>query len=640
MPGFLPKPTWPILRRGGPLAQGIIAAWPLFEGVAGSVSDVGPYNYKGTLLNGVAGAGSSFGAALKLTRSASSGYIQVPAINFGTSGSIAWLQNPSFAFNDGAQYQFWGANDGTSSFSAIKYTDNNIYAGWVTSGPGDKRVVVAASAANMPQNAWSLYVFTWNPSSGSALYHGTVGLLGTFAAPTGATFLNTPFTYGLAGAQAGNLAFGLSGSIGGMVIWNRALSALEIKQLAVDPFIMYRRPSRLWEVPVSAAAITGTLNATDPTDNAAISGLTGITGTLNATDAPDTSAMSGTVAWPVVTGTLAATDAPDAAAMSGTTAWPAVSGTLGATDPTDAASFVGAGIALSGTLAATDAPDTASMSGTVAWGAVTGTLAATDSPDVASFAGNLTALPVAPPTTLTRELIMSTLFSKITAPPMVFNFTADTSAGFVGLANVSDTSGLMAGMPVSGDGIPEHASLATVTPDVTISLPATASVTASAITQGFQTYSRRLRHAAEEADMPALYLLDIGEEHLPRQSNEPGQIVFSSEIWIFTDAGEDPDAVPASALNYLLDAVQTAIDPPDNNPGGLRQNLGLYGIIYARIEGEVMKDPGHNGRIAGAIIPIKIRTGQSALNRTILVAGGMEDANAQYRLSARNQRVA
>ena len=114
--------------------------------------------------------------------------------------------------------------------------------------------------------------------------------------------------------------------------------------------------------------------------------------------------------------------------------------------------------------------------------------------------------------------------------------------------------------------------------------------------------------------MPAMYLLDIGEEHLPRQSNAPGQIVLSSELWIFSDAGEDPDAVPASALNYLLDAVEAAIDPAFNNPGGLRQDLGLHGIIYARIEGEVMKDPGHNGRIAGAIVPIKIRVGQGVTN--------------------------
>jgi hypothetical protein len=111
-----------------------------------------------------------------------------------------------------------------------------------------------------------------------------------------------------------------------------------------------------------------------------------------------------------------------------------------------------------------------------------------------------------------------------------------------------------------------------------------------------------------------MYLLDIGEEHLPRGANEPGQIVVSTELWIFADGGEDPNAVPAVELNYLLDAVQTAIDPPANSPTGLRQNLNLHGVIYARIEGEVMKDPGHNGRLAGAIVPLKIRVGQGVAN--------------------------
>ena len=215
---------------------------------------------------------------------------------------------------------------------------------------------------------------------------------------------------------------------------------------------------------------------------------------------------------------------------------------------------------------------------------------------------------------MNRELVMSTLFDMLQQPPMIFAFTADLTAGDVTLANVSDTTGLMIGMPVSGDGIPEHAAIATITPTVTISVPAIADRTASAMTQGFQTVSRRLASPSEEADMPSMYLLDIGEEHLPRGSNEPGQIVVSAELWIFSDAGEDPDAVPASELNYLLDAVERAIDPPFNNPGGLRQNLNLHGVIYARIEGEVMKDPGHNGRLAGAIVPLKIRVGQGVEN--------------------------
>jgi hypothetical protein len=215
---------------------------------------------------------------------------------------------------------------------------------------------------------------------------------------------------------------------------------------------------------------------------------------------------------------------------------------------------------------------------------------------------------------MNREVIMGALFDLVTGPPMVWQFTADLATGDVALGNVSDASGLLAGMPVSGPGILEHTYLATVTPSVTLTQPATADLTASPLTQGFQTATRRLAHAIEEADMPALYLLDIGEQHFPRSASDPGIIVVDCELWIFSDAGEDPNCIPATELNTLLDAVERAIDPPANAPGGRRQNLGLHGVHYCRIEGEVQKDPGHNGRIAGAIVPLKIRVGQNVDN--------------------------
>jgi hypothetical protein len=215
---------------------------------------------------------------------------------------------------------------------------------------------------------------------------------------------------------------------------------------------------------------------------------------------------------------------------------------------------------------------------------------------------------------MNREVIMSALFNLLTGPPMVFNFTADTATGGITLGHVSDTSKLLVGMPITGPGISEHTYLATITPAVTLSLPATADATAVPLLQGFQTYTRRLAAPSEEADMPAMYLLDISEQHFPRTSSGPGWILIDCELWVFSDAGEDPDAVPAAELNTLLDAIERTIDPPGNAPLGRRQNLGLHGIHYCRIEGEVQKDPGHNGRIAGAIVPIKIRVGQDIDN--------------------------
>lgn len=214
---------------------------------------------------------------------------------------------------------------------------------------------------------------------------------------------------------------------------------------------------------------------------------------------------------------------------------------------------------------------------------------------------------------MNREVVMSALFDLITQPPMVFSFTADTTTGDPVLANVSDVTGLMLGMPISGPGVEEHSTLVALSP-VTLSTAATGDNTASPLLQGFQTTSRRLDFPNEETDMPALYLHEVGEDHFPRQSNDPGRIVISCEIWLFSDAVEEPSAIPAAELNTLLDAVQTAIDPPANAPGGRRQNLGVHGVNYCRIEGQVQKDPGYNGRLGGVIVPVRIMVGQGVDN--------------------------
>jgi hypothetical protein len=210
---------------------------------------------------------------------------------------------------------------------------------------------------------------------------------------------------------------------------------------------------------------------------------------------------------------------------------------------------------------------------------------------------------------MNREIIMGALFSKLTSPPLVYNFTADTTTGDIGLVNVSDTTGLMVGMPVIGDGLPADATIVTITPAVTISLPAIADRTASALTQGFQTVTRRLADPTAEQDMPALYLVEISEMHPPRGSNEPALIELHCEAWVYTRVGADQNAVPAATLNTLIDGIETALYP---TPTGFRQNLGVNGVMYCRIEGEVQKDPGHNGQIAGAVIPLKLVVGQSS----------------------------
>jgi hypothetical protein len=207
---------------------------------------------------------------------------------------------------------------------------------------------------------------------------------------------------------------------------------------------------------------------------------------------------------------------------------------------------------------------------------------------------------------MNRELIMAALFNKLTAPPMVFNFTADTTTGSATLANVSDATGLMIGMPVAGDGVPADATIATIAPAVTISLPAIADRSDSPLTQGFQTAARRLADPNTEQDMPALYLIELGELHI-WEGMKP-LVQFDCQAWIYTKVGATQGAVPASMLNVLLDGIERALYP---TPQSFRQELGGHGVLYCRIEGEVQKDPGHIGGLASVTIPLRILAGLS-----------------------------
>ena len=212
---------------------------------------------------------------------------------------------------------------------------------------------------------------------------------------------------------------------------------------------------------------------------------------------------------------------------------------------------------------------------------------------------------------MNRETIVGALLSKLGGPPLVVPFTADTTTGSATLTNVSSTAGLMVGMPVTGDGVSDGAAVATVEPAVTLSLPAIADRTAAPLLQGFQTVERRLRDPNAEQDMPALYLVELNEVHGYRESTRAMLVELNCEAWIFTRVGADQNAVPAGMLNTLIDAVEHALYPL---PGSLRQNLGLHGVHYCRIEGELQKDPGHSAQTAMAVIPIKIAAAQHVDN--------------------------
>jgi hypothetical protein len=199
-----------------------------------------------------------------------------------------------------------------------------------------------------------------------------------------------------------------------------------------------------------------------------------------------------------------------------------------------------------------------------------------------------------------RETVMTALFNTLIASVQT-NFTANTNLNSVTLGNPSITAGLFAGLPVFGPGIPRGAVIQTLAP-LTISLPATAAAGPVPLTTGFLTFSRRFQFWTQVSAQPALFLRDGDEDQqyseiiLPRQT-------LRAEVWIYSKAGENPDIVPVTALNNLLDAVDAAFAPDDPQTG--RFTLG--GLVeWCRREGKIIKDPGDAGGQAIAVADVEI----------------------------------
>ena len=118
--------------------------------------------------------------------------------------------------------------------------------------------------------------------------------------------------------------------------------------------------------------------------------------------------------------------------------------------------------------------------------------------------------------------------------------------------------------------------------------------------QGFAYISRRVRLAADLPALPALCQAEHDESFARTPGLDPRRTLGAA--WMIHQATADPDAVPASANNALMDAIEAAL-APDSADGCCT----LGGLVqHCWIEGEVFKDPGDLDGQALLIAPIRI----------------------------------
>ncbi len=120
----------------------------------------------------------------------------------------------------------------------------------------------------------------------------------------------------------------------------------------------------------------------------------------------------------------------------------------------------------------------------------------------------------------------------------------------------------------------------------------------------FNTASRRLQlwSSVAATDKPALFLCERGETYARASEAVPESVTLNVDIYIYIDAGKDQSTVPATTLNTLIDAIDSALAP--NFLTGLQTLGGL--VSHCWIEGKVMKDAGDLDGDGIAVIPVRI----------------------------------
>lgn len=121
------------------------------------------------------------------------------------------------------------------------------------------------------------------------------------------------------------------------------------------------------------------------------------------------------------------------------------------------------------------------------------------------------------------------------------------------------------------------------------------------IVAAFPTIDRRVKHWSQVSEQPALLIRCIGQDDV-WAGEGLAVTVLDVELWIYSQAGQNPDAVPETGLNQLVSTVRVALAP-----GVDEENQTLNGLVYrARIEGRTTFDPGDLDGQSKATIALKL----------------------------------
>ena len=243
------------MQRGHPLAQGLLGCWPAYEGTGPTLNDLSGNDTKGTLQAGASWVGGQSGWALKGT---------------GTSTSYIALGTPAWTVAGPCTFACWFRPAGNGAAGLFKQgassTTCNLQCGWQR--PASSNVLAMGWASI----GLGLFGNTTLTANGTVWYHAAFVRAGKTGAWTWQMYLNgnldasgssaTNPTGGTADSWLGNVPTSnpINGLEDGMLIYNRALAADEIRALYQDTWQMVRPdPEGWWLKAAAAPAVTAHL---------------------------------------------------------------------------------------------------------------------------------------------------------------------------------------------------------------------------------------------------------------------------------------------------------------------------------------------------------------------------------------------
>jgi hypothetical protein len=123
----------------------------------------------------------------------------------------------------------------------------------------------------------------------------------------------------------------------------------------------------------------------------------------------------------------------------------------------------------------------------------------------------------------------------------------------------------------------------------------------------FTATSRRFVHwdQVNETQMPFLTMLKTGEQR-GRQTEGLPTLTINVHVFVYLSAGLDPEDVPDTPMNGLLDAIDAAVAPSGADAlNGNKQTLGGL-VAHCNPLGPVFVDTGDVDGKAVAAIPFQI----------------------------------